>query len=375
MKITRRQFIKRLSAGALVVGANPLLSACSGITRNDLISDKPTAENLFDLDEMDINILSYASLAPSALNVQPWFVRVVDRHRHWIIGADPRRRLPAIDPDNREILLSIGAFVENLFIAASTMGLFADFEIIAKTPFDSEIVSVKFTKTPKVDYPLKRLSLRRTIKKGLSQKELKNQTINALSAPIKDCFLYSPKGTAHAACIRDGLMEQYRNQLQRDAAQAEISSWIRLADDDAEKFRDGLTLEGMEISGIPGWYLRHFAEPSDFMKPGYREKSLDYTAALTKEGAGWIIITSEGNDVAHLIETGRKFEQMALLAREHNVAIHPMSQYLEEKSGLDMIRMSHKKDITPQFILRAGYRYNYPPPVSLRRSVCWFLRA
>jgi len=110
MKITRRQFIKRLSAGAFVVGTNPLLSACGGITRNDLISDKPTAGNLFDLDEMDINILSYASLAPSALNVQPWFVRIVDRQRHWIIGADPRRRLPAIDPDNRETLLSIGAF-------------------------------------------------------------------------------------------------------------------------------------------------------------------------------------------------------------------------------------------------------------------------
>ena len=375
MTITRRQFIKRLSAGAFIVGANPLLSACGGITRNDLISDKLTAENLFDLDEMDGKILSYASLAPSALNVQPWFVRVVNRQRHWIIGADPRRRLPAIDPDNREILLSIGAFVENLFIAASAMGLSADFEIIAKTPFDPEIVSVKFTKSPKVDYPLKRLSLRRTVKKGFLQKELKSQTIDELSAPIKDHFLYSPKGTAHATCIRDGLVEQYRNQLQRDAAQAEISSWIRLTDDDAEKYMDGLTLEGMEIGGIPGWYLRHFAEPPDFMKPGYRKKSLDYIAALADEGAGWIVITSDGNDVSHLIETGRRFEQMALKARENNVAIHPMSQYLEEKSGLEMIRMSHEKDIVPQFMLRVGYRYNYPPPVSLRRSVCWFLRA
>jgi len=375
MTITRRQFIKRLSAGAFIVGANPLLSACGGITRNDLISDKLTAENLFDLDEMDVKILSYASLAPSALNVQPWFVRVVNRQRHWIIGADPRRRLPAIDPDNREILLSIGAFVENLFIAASAMGLSADFEIIAKTPFDPEIVSVKFTKSPKVDYPLKRLSLRRTVKKGFLQKELKSQTIDELFAPIKDHFLYSPKGTAHATCIRDGLVEQYRNQLQRDAAQAEISSWIRLTDDDAEKYMDGLTLEGMEIGGIPGWYLRHFAEPPDFMKPGYRKKSLDYIAALADEGAGWIVITSDGNDVSHLIETGRRFEQMALKARENNVAIHPMSQYLEEKSGLEMIRMSHEKDIVPQFMLRVGYRYNYPPPVSLRRSVCWFLRA
>jgi hypothetical protein len=375
MKITRRQFIKRISAGAFVVGANPLLSACGGITRNDLISDQHPDGYLFGLDEMDVKILIYASLAPSALNVQPWFVRVVDRQRQWIIGADPRRSLPAIDPDNRETLLSIGAFVENLFIAASAMGLHADFEIIARTPFDPEIIRVKFSKVPKVDYPLKRLSSRRTVKKGFLQKELRTETINALSAPIKDSFFYSPKGTAHATCIRDGLLEEYRNQLQRDAAQMEISSWIRLSDDDAKKYRDGLTLEGMEICGIPGWYLRHFAEPPDFMKPGYRKKSLDYTAALANEGAGWVIITSDGNDVSHLIDTGRKFEQMALKAREHNVAIHPMNQYLEEKSGMDMIRMSHEKDIIPQFILRVGYLYDYPPPVSLRRSLCWFLRA
>lgn len=374
MQFTRRQFIKKLSAGALMMGTPSLLASCGGITRNDLTSLKSTNGYIFGLDDMDVKILYYASLAPSALNIQPWFIQIVDREHNWIIGADPRRRLPAIDPDNREILLSIGTFMENLSIAALAMGLNADYKVIAKTPFDPELVRVSFSKTSAVNSPLEKLSLRRTVKKNYLQKELTTDTVNALSAPLKDYFDYSPRNTTHANCIQEGIIEQYRIQLQRDQAQKEICSWIRLSDDDAKNHCDGLTLEGMEIGGIPGWYLRHFAEPPDFMKPGYLEKSLDYTTSLAKQGAGWIVITSDGNDVSHLLETGRRFERMALLAREHRVAIHPMSQYLEEKTGVEKIRASHK-DIIPQFILRVGYIDDYPPSVSLRRPVTWFLRA
>jgi nitroreductase len=374
MQYTRRQFIKKLSAGALMMGAPSLLTSCGGITRNDLKSVKSSNGYIFGLDDTDINILRYASLAPSALNVQPWFVRIVDQQRHWVIGSDPRRRLPRLDPDNREILLSIGAFMENLSVAALAMGFHTDFKVIAKTPFDPDLVRVSFEKTSKTNYPLQRLTMRRTVKKNYLQKELSSDTVKAFSDPLNEYFHYSPRGTTHANCIQAGIIEQFRVQLQRDLAQKEICSWIRLTDDDAKKHCDGLTLEGMEIGGIPGWYLRHFAEPPDFMKPGYREKSLDYITSLADQGAGWIVITGDGNDVSSLLETGRKFERMALMAREHQVGIHPMSQYLEEKTGTDKIKESHKKDFIPQFILRVGYINEYPPSVSLRRPVTWFLR-
>jgi len=113
----------------------------------------------------------------------------------------------------------------------------------------------------------------------------------------------------------------------------------------------------------------------DFMKPSFRKQSVDHTAKLARQGGGWLIITSEGQTVADLIETGRRFEQMALLARERSIAIQPMTQYLEEKEGLKQIAANHEADVVSQFVLRVGYLKTYPEPVSLRRPVNWFVRS
>ncbi len=373
MKISRRQFLDAMTAGMLWMGAGAMLNACGGVTRPGLFAKAQSNSYIFGLDERAEKILWYASLAPSVLNIQPWHVRIADR-RQWIIGADPTRIAPALDPDKREILLSIGAFVENLSIAAAVHGLRPEISVLAQSAFDRELVKVDFTYKPPAEYPLQRLELRRTVKKGFLDKPLTLETEYVLTSPDKDHFFYFPTGTQHAACIRDGVIEQYQRQLDRQEAQAEIIQWMRFSDEDAENHLDGLTLESMEIGGIPGWYLRHFAEPPDFLKPRYRSKSLDYMAALAREGAGWIVITSKDKSVASLIETGRCFEKMALLAREHNVAIHPMSQYLEEKTGLDQLLSSHLTEMHPQFILRVGYLDAYPPPVSLRRPLNWFLQ-
>jgi hypothetical protein len=77
--------------------------------------------------------------------------------------------------------------------------------------------------------------------------------------------------------------------------------------------------------------------------------------------------------VKELIETGRRFERMALLARDMGVGIHPMTQLLEEEAGARLIAENHPKDMDPQFVLRVGYVSSYPDPVSLRRPVGWFL--
>ena len=141
-----------------------------------------------------------------------------------------------------------------------------------------------------------------------------------------------------------------------------------------DHYRDGLTVEGMEIRGFKGWFVRNFMQPEDFMKPNFREQGVDHTATLARQGGGWLVITSEGRTLADLIETGRRFERMALLARERNIAIHPMTQYLEEETGVNQIAANHQASMIPQFLLRVGYLKHYPEPVSLRRPVSWFVQ-
>ena len=72
---------------------------------------------------------------------------------------------------------------------------------------------------------------------------------------------------------------------------------MRLSDQDAECYRDGLTVGGMEIRGFKGWFVRNFIQPEDFIKPSFRKQSVDQTAALARQGGGWFVITSEGRTI------------------------------------------------------------------------------
>jgi len=112
----------------------------------------------------------------------------------------------------------------------------------------------------------------------------------------------------------------------------------------------------------------------DVMTNAFTDKGIQKTKEQIKEGAGWLVITSDGNTVNDLIETGRRFQRMALTARGKMIGIHPMTQTLEEKHGQKNIRGNHEPGVIPQFMLRVGYLNKYPDPVSLRRPVEWFVR-
>ena len=65
-------------------------------------------------------LVSKATKAPSGHNTQPWRFRqngsAVEIH------PDFDRRLPVVDPDDRELFVSLGCATENLCLAAQTKG-------------------------------------------------------------------------------------------------------------------------------------------------------------------------------------------------------------------------------------------------------------
>ena len=369
----RREFLRTILAGGLVIGTGSLMSACKGITRDDLQAPGGSLETVPGLDESDVTILQHASLAPSGHNSQPWFVKIIGP-KNWIVGIDPQRRLPAVDPENREALLSIGAFIENLSIAAGTLGFQTETEILARSSMDEKIVKISLKKAKREKYPLERIIKRRTIRAGFQSVEIRSNDVKALSESLKDNLFYIPRDTEHAQCIHEGAVEYFKAQSYRAEAQKELRQWMHLKTSEAKKHRSGLTTESMEIHGFAGWYVRTFMDKEDVMKESFIKSGLDKVAKQADEGGGWFIITSKGERVSDLIDTGRRFERMALKAREHKLAIHPMTQFLEEKEGREAIAKNHDESMIPQFILRVGYLSNYPDPVSLRRPVSWFIR-
>ncbi|BBO75875.1 Tat pathway signal protein [Desulfosarcina widdelii] len=372
--IKRRDFLRQLFATGAVIGSGTLIGACSGITRADLPETQTAGQPIAILDDTQRRILYYASLAPSGHNSQPWRVRIESANT-WIVEADSDRRLPCVDPDNRELILSLGAFAENLSLAAGALGRRTDIEVIANSSHDRDVLRVILRPGQANGDPLRLLATRRTVKHGHLPKEISADDVAALSHQAGGGLFYFPRTSSHGACIREAVVESFRIQAARDDAQLELVHWLRLRNRDAVHHRDGLTPEGMEIQSFNNWYVRHFVSPEDFMKAGFRRKGVDVTAKLAQEGGGWMVLTSSGNRVADLIEAGRRFQRLALAARARNIGIQPMTQLLEEKTGRAAISGNHSRHFFPQFVLRVGYLDRYPKPVSLRRPVEWFVTA
>ena len=373
----RREFItKGMVAGTWVLGGGLLTSSCKGNLRSELMHPQMDSTINFDhiqyMNQETYKILYYASLAPSGHNSQPWSVRLLST-TEWIIESDMERRLFVVDSGNREVMLSMGAFIENLVIAAKVFGFNAHITILAKSNFDRQVAKVTFEKVKPQKYPLQRIAMRRTVKSNMLSRELGKTDIKAFEGKVGSRLYYFPRGGKHAVFMEKEAIDNFKIQTENDKAQEELSQWIRFKSIDIEKHRDGLTAQSMEISGIAGWYVRNFMKKKDVLTDSFRQKGIEKTIEQAGQGAGWLVITSAGNKAADLIDTGRRFQRMALIARERNIAIHPMTQAIEEKNGQTNIKANHKPETIPQFMLRVGYVNKYPNPVTLRRPVKWFV--
>ena len=377
--MNRKNFIS-IAGGTIIatVTTSYLLSDKRNLLRTDI---KTANNNKETLKPDEKEILFLASLAPSGHNTQPWFVQYVEPY-HWIIGNDKSKWLPAVDPTQRETILSIGTFIQNLEYAASSFGYGCNWNLLAKTNQDERVMEVKLNKKElKNAFDIAKIKNRRTVRSDFLSNVLKPEDIKYLVNSEPEFIHYLPVNSKESQFINEQTIianrlqsDSYARRRHRNPAQQELANWIRFSSKDAEKYRDGLTTASMEIEGFSGWVVRNFYSKNNVMKKDFRETGLDKIKQEVSESAGWILITSKDNSVATLLETGRRMQRLFLKVQEKSIAIHPMTQILEEASTRQTLNQSIGISENIQFILRSGYLKNYPSPVSLRRPVYWFMR-
>jgi hypothetical protein len=382
--MNRRNFLKLSGEGILLFGGLSMISGCSGLKRNDLPQFNGEKESIKGLEKDEMEILHLASLGPSGHNAQPWTVKIVEP-KHWVIGSDKKRWLPAVDPENRELLLSIGAFVENLVLAAGTFGDSVDIKIIAKNRTDTEIADIQLIKDNPQDFLLEKIKKRRTVRSDYLDQEIKTQDLKYITKhEMKSCSLpnvpsphsfYFPNQTPQGKYLQEGTIEANRKQAFRDPAQEELANWIRWSNKEGKTHRNGLTPESIEIKGMGGLFVRNFYDRPSVLKKSFREQTVDIVAKQVKTCGGWLIVTSQDSSIPTLIEYGRVWENMLLKIREKMIAIHPMTQMLEEEPWKKQIVKELGLNGEVQWILRIGYLKSYPEPVSLRMPISWFVQA
>jgi hypothetical protein len=293
-----------------------------------------------------------------------------------LLQIPSERRLSAVDPAGREALLSMGAFLEYLQLAAASRGIEAGIELIASSGSSSDIARITLGQPSGGDpNNLQKIGTRRTLRSNYQSKEIVTGDVSALAEQWGNEFQFFAPGSAQASYVRDGAVESFRQQTNNDDAQRELMNWTRLKDADARKYRDGLTTESMEIRGIAGWFVRTFMSTEDIMGESYRKQGIDLASKQVKECGGWAVAAISDETATGVINAGRSYARLCLSIRERKIAIHPMTQILEEAPWRDEVRSQLGVNGIPQFILRIGYLDSYPDPVSIRRPPSWFVTA
>jgi nitroreductase len=185
----------------------------------------------FDADgtfeEKALALLHFAVLAPSGHNTQPW--RFLIRQGSVDFFADRSRRLEVVDPDDRELVMSVGAAVSTFCVAAHHFGQATLVEAFPE-PDDLDLVaSVRLRPAEAYDHDLfAAIPTRRTTRAPFGKRDLPNELLRELKVDAKaqGVDLAIVAGDRRAA-IAQLVSRGDAIQMSEQSFRRELASWVR----------------------------------------------------------------------------------------------------------------------------------------------------
>ena len=347
------------------------IQACAPLERTHLKSEMAD-------DAMLQKILYYASLAASSHNSQPWRVIADDEH-HLRLFADTTRALEVVDPDYRELYMSLGAFLENLELASKAYGYQAQITIPKDQNTRNAVARISLERSFSVsqqqrDSIIEILEGRCTIRRNYATKGIKPED-SAYLLELTSGAQIVLSDSQTGKYLGEQTLLAYKQQNFKKSVQEELASWVRFSNKSARKLRDGLTTAGMGITGISGRIVQLFFTPETAKGKTFVNKGIEKTAEQVAHCGGWLVISSQHNTPADWIQVGRLYERIHLKCRQLGIAMHPMNQIIEEQNFRTTTQEKIAEGKSIQFIARLGYVRHYPQPVSVRRPVKAFCQS
>ncbi len=290
-------------------------------------------------------VLSFAILAPHSHNLQSW---VVDLHTpdHIILYCDLQRMLPQTDPLARQILMSHGAFIELLDMAARERGLRCDVALFPQGVFGPRmldgraVATIRLTPDPAVrkDALFAHILRRHTNRNAydatrgvptLAWLAMVRATNPDHVPPVSVGFVGLEHG--HAALERHRRIAQQAWTIELTTPRTIMESYgvLRIGRGEILAHRDGLSVTDPLVVAMAGLGLldRKRAPAPD----AYATTSqVEEFAAKLASTPGFVWLVTPDNDRATQIHAGRAYVRLQLAACAHGLSLQPLSQALQE---------------------------------------------
>ena len=318
------------------------------------ITDLVMLEDFCPMNTDFLNLVRYASKAPSGHNTQPWMFRI--NEETITIIPDFKVSLPVVDTNNRELYISLGCAAENLCIAAGHFGYEASI-----TDQHAKQISIKLAKNNEitVDRLFRQIEKRQTNRSIYTGDKISGECLKQLQSIYKENQIqlyFTQTGTPFADKIREYIMKGNEIQMNDTAFKDELLSWMRFNRKEAETTQNGLSYELFESPSLP----KLIAKPivSLFLNPKKQNRS---DLKKIASSSHFVVFTTSHNTIREWIDLGRTLQRFLLKAAETGIACSFLNQPCEIPRLASELR--DKLPVNgeyPTLILRIGYANHMP---------------
>jgi nitroreductase len=289
-----------------------------------------------------------AVLAPSVHNTQPWrLVMRLDRMELW---ADRSRQLPALDPDGRALVQSVGAALLDARVALATEGWAAEVERLPR-PEDPDLLAVLRPVAGPADPVLAALepavARRHTNRRRFRADLVPDDVLRRLAghAAVEQTALVSVLSVAHRQLVTGLTREADEEQNASAAYRAELVRWTT---------RSASAGEGVPPSAVPHveGHRRGDLPLRDFDTQG--AGALPWDAGAPSDHT-LLLLASDDDDATAWLRSGEALQRVLLDATALGWVASPLTQAIEVPRTRDRLRAAVTGDAYPQMLLRIGH--------------------
>lgn len=299
-------------------------------------------------------MIENATKAPSGHNTQPWLFKICDSEID--IYPDFTKSLPVVDPDNRELFVSLGCAAENLCIAASYKGYRGNVSVT-----DDGVIKIKLSKDSlNISSSLfPQIAIRQTNRSIYNGRIIHDDSIALLkNIDAEPCIgvHFFKNGTPEYQVISEMVYKGNSIQMNNKKFKEELQQWMRYNKKHQNETEDGLSYAVFGAPNIPRFIAKSIITGT------INEKSQNKNDRKRIESSShYILLTTSKNTVEQWISLGRTLERILLKTTEMGIS-HAYLNQPNEVGGLSL-EMAQKLNISneyPTVLLRIGYGKKMP---------------
>ncbi len=319
MTLSRRKTLALIGGGTVLAAAATVGTFATTRTPTRALEPWTLAGSY---DDPRLNALSYALLAPNPHNLQPWKVRLEGADA-LTLHHDTSRRLPETDPFDRQIVIGLGCFLEQMVLAAGAAG-----HTVSITEFPEgeggPVAHAVFNEGGSVDPLSAHMLDRRSCKEPFEDRVVPAHLATELA---KFANIHTDTPTVDA--LKELTFEAWMTETMTPRTMQESIDLMRMGKAEINATPDGIDMGGMFLESLMVAGILTRASLADQESRGFQEGITIYRTMLEATPA-YAALTSATNTRVDQIDAGRAWLRLNLATTRMGLSLHPVSQALQE---------------------------------------------